>query len=363
MGEVWLGLVDAVRDRLTRFERWMTGQRHATHAVAACRIASGLAVLGLLLSNVTTRSTWVGQASIWAEPARDSSAFPEIALLREASPDIVLIVYVVAILAAAALTIGWHTKAATVVTYVGFIAVVGQNPVVGVQSDNLLRLTLLWLLLTRAGERWSWDARRRDRMAHGEIDARPWDDDNVLPAWLTNALHNTGLLALAIQAIVAYTAAGFDKVSEQAWQQGNALYYTLQLPESRPFPGLADLASSSTVVLGVLTYLVLFTQLFFGPLLLSPISRRVVILSAVVVACVFAVLFAAPWSQLAVLAVTVLFVSDETWLRVEDWVLDRLDPLTTTVGDRVLEGFDTVSDYWTDGIDTMIRGVRRLTRR
>ncbi len=358
MGDLWWRVVDALQRTRGSFEHWMTGTRHAAYAVAACRIGTGLAVVGLVLSNLGSRSTWVGQASVWAEPARSVSTFPELALLDDVSPDVLLVVYGVTLLAAIAFTVGWHTKAANVVTYVGFIAVVAQNPVVGVQTDNLLRLTLLWLLLTRAGDHWSWDARRRERMSYGEIEARAWEDE-VLPSWLANALHNTGLVALVVQTVLAYTAAGLDKVGQSAWQHGDALYYTLQLPESRPFPGLSDLVSSSRVSLAVLTYVVLLTQLFFAPLLLSTVSRRIVVVVAMVVSVVFAVLFAAPWAQLAVMAVTALFVSDRSWQRVEDWVLDRTEPIVDRFGDRVLDGVDAVGDYWRDGVDATWRFVTR----
>lgn len=362
MVDLWWRFADAVGASRRTLEQWMTGTRHAAYAVAACRIGTGLAVIGLLASNFSSRSTWAGQASIWAEPARQVSTFPELALLHGVSPDILLVVYGVTLLAAVAFTVGWHTKAANVVTYVGFIAVVAQNPVVGVQTDNLMRLTLLWLLLTRAGDHWSWDSRRRARMEYGEIEGRPWDDD-VLPRWFANALHNTGVIMLCGQTILAYTAAGLDKIGQSAWQHGNALYYTLQLPETRPFPGLADFVSNSRVSLALLTYLVLVTQLFFGPLLLSAVSRRIVVVSAVLVAVIFGVLFAAPWSQLAVIAVTVLFVTDRAWLRVEDWVMGLVDPLAAAFGDRIFETFDAIGDYGRDALDAVIRGTRRLTRR
>lgn len=342
MDDLWWRLVDAVRDARLRFERWMTLTRHASYAAAACRIATGLAVIGLLLSNFSTRSLWVGQASVWAEPARRSSSFPELALLRGVSDDVLFVVYVVTLLAAFAFVIGWRTKAANVVTYVGFIAIVAQNPVVGVQADNLLRLTLLWLLLMRTSDHWSLDARRRARVARGDVDQRSSDD--VLPPWLSNSLHNTGLVALGAQTIIAYTAAGLAKVGQAEWQHGTALYTTLQLPESRPYPALSDLVSSNQVVLAGLTYAVLLSQLFFAPLLLSRISRRVVLVVSILVAFVFAVLFAAPWAQLAVVAVTLLFVSDDRWLRLEDAVLERLDPMAERVVDPIVDKLDEWRD-------------------
>ncbi len=332
--------IDSLAEARERVEGWVMDEKHALFGAAACRIGTGIAVLGLLTANFTTRDLWVGQASVWAEPARAISRFPELAVLKNVSPDILLVVYLVTMLAALAFVVGWRTKAANIVTFVGFVAIVGQNPVVGGEGDNLIRLTLLWLLLMRTAERWSLDARRRARRPR----SRNLNDD-ALPTWLATSLHNLALVALAIQTILVYAAAGLDKISQSTWQHGTALYYTMQLPEYRPFPWLSDLLSSSSIVLAVITYTVLLVQLFFAPLLLNPSSRRLVIGLAIAVNIAFAVLFAAPWSALAVIAVTCLFASDEAYEHIDDWVRDTFGPVSDWVALRglgVYDAFDAV---------------------
>lgn len=358
MTDLWWRFSDALGDLRNAFERWMVDERHARRGAAAVRIGTGLAVLGLLLSNFTTRDVWVGQASVWAEPARFISTFPELALLRGVSDDVLTVVYVLTLLATVAFTVGWHTKAANVITYIGFIAIVAQNPVVGAQGDNLLRLTLLWLLLMRTADHWSLDARRKEKLARGDVDAKAYEAE-VLPTWITNVLHNAGLVALAIQTMLAYTAAGLAKVAQDIWQNGTALYFTLQLPESRPYPAMSDLFSSSEVVLAIVTYLILITQLFFAPLLISRYSRPVVIGSAIVVSVLFAVLFAVPWSQLAVVAVTVLFVSESTWEALEDRVLDVVDALADRIDSSTVGVIAGVRDGSRDLMDSVRQRVRR----
>lgn len=318
--------IDSVAEARERVEDWVMSEKHALYGAAACRIGTGAAVLGLLTANFTTRDLWVGQASIWAEPARAISRFPELAVLKDVSSDILTVVYVATMLAAFAFILGWRTKAANVVTFVGFIAIVGQNPVVGGEGDNLVRLTLLWLLLMRTADRWSLDARRRSRrpLSKASVDA--------LPGWLSTSLHNLALVALGVQTILVYSAAGLDKIAQTSWQHGTALYYTMQLPEYRPFPWLSDLLSSSTFVLAVITYTVLFVQLFFAPLLLNPNSRRIVLMLAITVNVVFAILFAAPWSSAAVIAVTCLFASDRAFERLDLWLRDRFGPIGDWLG-------------------------------
>jgi hypothetical protein len=339
----WRGPVRSLGRFRATLDDWLVGTRHAVRAAAVCRIATGLAVLGLLASNLSSRDMWVGQGSVWADPARAISSFPELRLLDGVSPDVLALVYVVTMLAALAFVLGWHAKAANVVTFVGFIAVVGQNPVVGSPGDDLLRLTLLWLLLMRSSEHWSLDAARRTRrLAAGKEASR---EEDALPAWLSSGLHNVGLVALCAQTVLAAMAAGLDKVADRDWQQGTALYSTLQLPESRPFPALSDLLAGSGVLLALLTYGVLLSQLFFGPLLLNRYTRRAVVVLAVVVNVLLAVVFAQPWSALSTLGVTLLFVSDATWERLEHVVVEALQPVTDWTIERgydVLDVVDTV---------------------
>lgn len=342
MQRMWWRLVDVLTDARGRVDEWVVGERHAVRAAAACRVGTGLAVLGLLLSNLSTRDLWVGQASVWAEPARAISRFPELTLLDGVSSDILTLIYVITMLASLAFTLGWHAKAANVVTFVGFIAIVGQNPVVGSPGDNLIRLTLLWMLLMRSADRWSLDARRRARrVAAGKEASR---EEDALPQWVSTGLHNVGLLALCAQTVLASMAAGLDKVAERSWQQGTALYSTMQLPEFRPFPGLSDLVSSSTVLLAMLTYGVLLSQLFFGPLLLTSWTRRIVIVLALIVNLLLAVVFGQPWSALSTVAVTLLFVSDLTWERVEDAVLDATQPARDWLAERAYDVLDRLDD-------------------
>ena len=252
-------------DARMRAEHWLTAERHGLRALAALRIALGVSVLGLLVSNFGNRQTWVGEGSVWAEPLRNAGRFPEVVLLDGVSGDLLTLVYVVVALAALAFTIGRWTKAANVVTLIGFIAITGQNPVLSEPADGLVRIVLLWMVLVHSSAVWSWDS-THDR-----------GDDDTVPSWLGIGLHNVGLVGLSAQVALVYLAAGLDKVADPAWQRGTALYSTFQLPEYRVFPWLADLISGSTLLLGLITWTVLFVQLFFVPLLLHRVTRGIVV--------------------------------------------------------------------------------------
>ncbi len=317
-----------VADARTRAEDWLTAERHGLRALAALRIALGVSVLGLLVSNFGNRQTWVGEGSVWAEPLRNAGRFPEVVLLDGVSGDLLTLVYVAVALAALAFTIGRWTKAANVVTLIGFIAITGQNPVLSEPADGLVRIVLLWMVLVRSSTVWSWDSTHDRR------------DDDAVPSWLGIGLHNVGLVGLSAQVALVYLAAGLDKVADPAWQRGTALYSTFQLPEYRVFPWLADLISGSTLLLGLITWTVLFVQLFFVPLLLHRVTRGIVVGLSVALNVFFAIVLAQVLTSLVLIGVTALFASDQS--------LGRL-------GDRVAgSGIGSATGWWNAGTSSPI---------
>lgn len=342
-------LSDRFHNFKDKVEEWFLDTKNGLYGAAACRIGVGLAVFLLLAGNFSSRQLWVGPASIWAEPLRAVSNFPELGLLEGASSEIVTLVYLVVVFSAVALMVGWHTRAAVVVTLIGIIAIVGQNPIVDNEGDNLIRLTLLWFLLIDGSQHWSLDSRRRNRSAmaddHHTALGHAWNNsEEVLPPWLSTGLHNIALAALAAQTVILYMGSGLSKVVDGDWRHGNALYFTMQLPDYRPFPWLSDLLRHSQIVLALITYSVLLVQLFFGPLLLNKRTRALVLTAAVLINAFFALVMAVPVSSLAFIAVTGLFVSAKTYEAIAAYLTDLCTPVGFWLADRRSDVLDRVDD-------------------
>lgn len=342
---------DRFHDVKDNLEAWFLDQKNGLYGAAACRIGIGLALLLLLAGNFSSRQLWVGPASVWADPVRAVSSFPEIGLVEGSSSNVVTLIYLFVMFTAFALLIGWHTRLAVVFTLVGHIAILGQNPTVGNQGDNLLRLALLWFLLIDTSRHWSLDNRRRTSNATIPVDANITalkhamnNSDEILPPWLANGVHNIGLAALAAQTVILYMGAGLSKITESGWRHGNALYSTMQLPDYRPFPWLSDLFSHSQILLALITYAVLFVQLFFGPLLLNKVTRALVLGVAVIVNIFFAVVMALPVSSLALIAVTGLFVSTKTFQVMAEFLASVFTPVGYWLADRYSELLDRFDD-------------------
>ncbi|MEV6163574.1 HTTM domain-containing protein [Streptomyces sp. NPDC052052] len=85
------------------------------------------------------------------------------------------IVYGVALLSAALLMIGWHTRAMSVLFMVGVLSLQNRSIFLGDGGDNVIHLMSIYLVLTRCGQVWSWDARRAARSVRSVRADRPTD--------------------------------------------------------------------------------------------------------------------------------------------------------------------------------------------
>lgn len=75
------------------------------------------------------------------------------------------IVYALALLSAALLMVGWHTRAMSVLFMAGVLSLQNRSIFMGDGGDNVIHLMAIYLVLTRCGQVWSLDARRAARRA------------------------------------------------------------------------------------------------------------------------------------------------------------------------------------------------------
>ncbi|MDQ3157363.1 MAG: HTTM domain-containing protein [Actinomycetota bacterium] len=296
----------------TRLENWLFADKHALYGVAMCRILAGISIIGLLGTNFGSRSVLVGPASSWAGPSRDLSDFPILGLVAGHSDLYVTVFYLATMLFAALFALGWHTRVVGALALIGHVALIEQNPLIGDQGDNVLRIGMIWLLLVHSSEVWSLDARKQR--------------GPVVPLWFTNGLHNIALCGLALQIVVIYIAAAAFKLQGALWRDGTALYYPLQLPAYRPFPWLSDLLVGNSLILAVATYAAVGIQLLFPPMLLNRITRRMALTFVILLHASIAVLMGLPWFSLSMVAYDAIFVSTATYVALDSWI--RRSPMS-----------------------------------
>ncbi|MER6114541.1 HTTM domain-containing protein [Streptomyces sp. NPDC001743] len=269
------------------------------------------------------------------------------------------IVYALALVAAALLMVGWHTRAVSVLFMVGVLSLQNRSIFMGDGGDNVIHLMAIYLVLTRCGQVWSLDARRARRT--GGVEASPsgvagpllWAAFGVTlcgatvtgslggTSWLpvffwvlwighgvwwavnryapdseprtlldviANLAHNATLALIMAEVCLIYATAGWYKIQGSRWQDGTALYYPLNLDYFTPWPGLSDLLASSGVMVMVLTYATVMVQVAFPFTLFNRRVKNALLVLMICEHAGIALLLGLPFFSMAMIAADAVFL-------------------------------------------------------
>ncbi len=231
-------------------------------------------------------------------PRRDLAfSYPDRPSLLNLSGDwwFVALVWAVACAVAVALTLGWHTRLASLLAFALVSSFSWRDTLVLDGSDFVFRVVPLWLAFTAAGDRWSLDARTRAGPASGRGWAFPIRILELQIAWI-------------------YLATGLEKLGGIDWIQGTAAYYALQLEHTFARPWAHAFAVDPTLSHAISWY-TLATELSFLLLAMIPFSatRAIAALGAAAMQLGILVLMNVGNFPLVMLAACVLFVPPE-WI-------------------------------------------------
>jgi hypothetical protein len=248
--------------------------------MAALRIAVGILTIGWTLSLLPDAGTFLGSDGVQRGlPHYDSGAW----VIELGSPYVVLI----ALLAAAvALTLGWRTRAVSVVVAVLLLALQRRDPWVLNSGDLLLRELAFFVMLMPAGETWSLDARRRGQ----ERLRAPW-----------------ALRLVQLQVSALYLFSVWAKVRGVDWNNGTAVGIALQLEDLQRFTLPAAL-STSMLVSAALTYSSLLVEAALAVCLWLPRLRYPVMAAGIGLHLGIEASLLIGWFSLAVIASYLAFV-------------------------------------------------------
>ncbi|GAA4939020.1 HTTM domain-containing protein [Actinoplanes utahensis] len=264
------------RNRSAEAYRLLTERPLSLYAAAFLRIGYGLLFLVLLVREFPYRHQIWGPEAPWTPAmALETSGLAERFRLLTLSDSRLYFeaVYVVAFVLAVLFMLGWRTRAVSIV----FAIVVGsfhaRNLPISNAGDKLLYLMVVYLAFTACGRRWSLDARRlRRRPVRNRGDeSRPATEDprsiraqvRVLRRFTVTVLHNCAMLVMMAQMCIVYGAAGLYKVQGEAWSDGTALAYSLDLQSFQVWPALSQFVDSQPLVIAVATYLTVLAQVAF----------------------------------------------------------------------------------------------------
>ncbi|SDC56082.1 HTTM domain-containing protein [Natrinema hispanicum] len=216
-----------------------------TRALAVFRIALGL----LLLTDLALRSrdleAFYTDAGVLPRAALFSD-YSNVYSLHAISGELwaIALLFVVAAVFAAAVTIGYRTRLATVCSWLLLLSLHARNPMVLNGGDTFLRILLFWAMFLPLGERWAVDARRTDEPRA--------------------TVSNVATMALLLQVTAMYVVNAIHKSRGEMWFNGEAVVYVFSLDYKFTFL-LGDVLAKYPELLRMMTYL------WTGLLLSSPL--------------------------------------------------------------------------------------------
>jgi hypothetical protein len=149
----------------------------------------------------------------------------------------VQVVFAVLLLACIALILGYQTRLAAILVFVGILSLERRDPYVFNTGDGLLRLLAFYLMLAPAGVALSLDRRR---VAPGRF----WEFPRRAP-W--------ALRLMQVQLSILYLSGLWIKLQGTTWNDGTAVSYAMRISDLTRFP-LPGFLIHSTLLSNLMTY-------------------------------------------------------------------------------------------------------------
>jgi hypothetical protein len=280
-----------------------------TSSFALFRIAFALVVLGWTLSLAPELFSFYSTDGILpAQPRYEGSAAWGLFDLATSDAAVTLF-YFLLLIGAIFLLVGFLTRVAAVLVWVGLGSFGLRNPWIMNSGDLLLQALGFYVVLMPAGVALSVDRWLKPREPFWEFPARP-----IWP-----------LRLVQIQVSILYIAAVWAKVRGATWNDGTAISYAFRIEDVArlPVPGFV---TDSLVISNLLTYGTLAAELAIGILVWNRVLRPWVLLVGVGLHLGIDYAVRVGFFSFAVLAAYIAFVPPETSTRL---VLSARDKFQT----------------------------------
>ena len=289
---------------------WLTGSKHSLYGLAVTRMILGLVIATELMVNFADRQYAWGDGSVWTSNIRGESGWPSIlyVMFVHSSGALFDAVYIATIIVGILMTLGFYSRASTLVALFLFMSLSVANPFVGSGGDSVLRITLFYLVFVDSGQHWSVDSWLRNRRG------TPAD---LLPGWFTATLHNAGLIMIIHQVVMVYVTSALWKVQSPKWLDGTAVYYSLQVKAYSPWRDHIHLLTDHGWIVAMASYSAIGVQLFIPVLIMYRPTRFLSLIALTGIHMGIGLLMGLLYFSLVMIAVDVLLISDRSWARAE----------------------------------------------
>jgi hypothetical protein len=240
----------------TRF--WFEPQ--PTSSLAVFRIVFALVVIAWTAALLPDLDAFFGPNGIEPQPPVDLAQGWWGVLNIVDTHTVVVVLFVVLLAGAVCLLVGYRTRLASVIVFVGLLSFEQRTPSIFNSGDGLLRSLAFFLMFAPAGAALSLDRRRTSPGRFWEFPARaPW-----------------ALRLIQIQVSVMYLASVWEKLHGAAWRDGTAVSLVMRLPDFERFspPGFL---THSLLVSSVMSWWTLAVELMVGILVWNRSARPLVL--------------------------------------------------------------------------------------
>jgi hypothetical protein len=284
----------------TRF--WFAPQSAAS--LGLVRILFGLFALGWTLSLLPDLLTFFGRSGIQSVPPNVPHTWSLLVVWQ--SDRAVWIVWGLLLAATVALTVGWHSRVASLLVLICLTSFERRNQFIFNAGDGLLRIEALLLVLAPSGAALSLDRRR----TAGSF----WNFQQRAP-WV--------LRLMQIQMTMVYLSTVQDKLMGTTWTGGTATSYSLRLYDLRNFATPAWIATSP-LLMNLATWGTIALEITIGVLVWRRSLRPWVLGAGVILHLTILLTLMVGFFSFAIYVLYVAFLPPETSERFVNLVRDRL---------------------------------------
>jgi HTTM domain len=228
----------------------------------------------------------------------------------------VVVVWLLLLAAALALTVGWHSRLAALIVYICVLSFERRDIYVFNSGDVVLRVESLYVMLAPCGSALSLDRRRTAGSFWSAQVRAPW-----------------GLRLLQVQMSVIYITTVHDKLGGPTWNQGTAVSYALRLTQLQAIP-VPHWISTNPELMNIASWGTLVLEISLGVLVWNRRIRPWLLCAGVVMHLIFVATLAVAFFSFAMYILYLSFLSVEAAGRFTDRVRGALPRPLLTALDR-----------------------------
>jgi hypothetical protein len=239
---------------------WFRAQ--PAYTLGAIRIAFGAITMAWALSLLPDLSDFFSSSGI--VPRQPVSRFDWGIFGIWTDDRAVMIGWAVLMVAAIAMTLGWHSRVASLLVFVLILSFELRCPYVFNSGDNLLRIEALLLALAPSGAALSLDQARAEGSFWSAQDRARWP-----------------IRLMQVQFSLIYVATFVIRMTGEKWPEGTALSYAMRLQDMLIIPA-PQWISTNALIMNVATWGTLVGELLIGILVWNQRCRPVVLVAGLI---------------------------------------------------------------------------------